>query len=180
MKSLRSSKSSVEKIDNIRPYWRNPRNIPDEAVEAVRKSIEEFGYVQPIVVDSKNVIIIGHTRYIAMRRMGVDSIDVIKATDLTDRQAKELRIIDNRSSEFSSWDYTKLLEEVQKSESSFLSDLFPELTASDVLDDGGWEIAAEGATTSDKTLEFICPQCFHEWEQVVTREQIFDGKVMQS
>lgn len=183
MKQSRSSESALSekavkvRLDEVKPYWRNPRIIPEEAVEAVTKSIEEFGYVQPIVTDAKGIIVIGHTRYVALRRMGVEEVEVIKA-DLTDRQAKELRIIDNRSAEFSTWDYLKLMEEIERTESVSLSTLFPEIAVSDVSDK---ELFSETSdpSTQDRLLDFICPSCFHEWEQKVTRDQIFEGKVTQ-
>lgn len=161
-------------INEIKPYWRNPRVIPDEAVEAVKASIEEFGYVQPIVVDSKGVIVIGHTRYIALRRMGATQVEVVRAS-LSERQAKELRIIDNRSAEFSSWDYIKLTEELDEAQSATLRMLYPDVNAADVPRDDPF--ITTPAETGTSAVDLICPSCFHEWEQPVTREQIFEGKV---
>lgn len=175
MKSSKSFKTVTLSIDEVRPYWRNPRIITDEAVDAVRSSIEEYGYIQPIVVDAKNVIVVGHVRYVALRRMGVETVEVVK-TKLTDREAKELRIIDNRSSEFSSWDYAKLMEEVEKAGSVLVDDLFPEASPDDFEDDGREWVLGD-SETQDGEIEFICPSCFHEWEQTVTREQIMEGKV---
>lgn len=177
MKSLRSFKTKTVNIDRIKPYWRNPRIIPEEAVESVRKSIEMFGYMQPIVVDEAGVIIAGHTRYVAMRRMGVVDVEVIEA-ELSAREAKELRIIDNRSAEFSSWDYVKLLEEMKETGSDYLQNLFPEYSAEAIIDDDNLtEAVVDPTTTTDKVMDFVCPHCFHDWEQTVTREQIFNGKV---
>lgn len=175
----RSTKTVTVPLNEVKPYWRNPRIIPEEAVEAVSKSIEEFGYVQPIVTDKRGVIIIGHTRYIALRRMDVEKVEVIQA-DLTDRQAKELRIIDNRSAEFSTWDYLKLMDEIERTESGSLSGLFPDLAVSDVSDKDVFSTTDEDGSTQDSELDFICPSCFHEWVQTVTRDQIFDGKVSQA
>lgn len=175
-----SSRTVSRSIDAIRPYWRNPRVIPDDAVEAVRSSIEEFGYVQPIVVDKDGIIVIGHTRYVALRRMGVTEVDVIEA-DLDDRQAKELRIIDNRSAEFSSWDYLKLTEELENHSSVTLASLYPEGDPADFAE-GEVDMFASVSDpqSGDVEVEFICPSCFHEWRQTVTREQVFEGKVSQS
>lgn len=177
MKSLRSFETKTVNIDRIKPYWRNPRIIPEEAVEAVQRSIETFGYMQPIVVDEAGVIIAGHTRYVAMRRMGVKEVEVIEA-ELSAREAKELRIIDNRSAEFSSWDYVKLLTEMKETGSDYLKNLFPEYSAETILEQNeGTEVVVDATTTTDKVLEFVCPHCFHDWEQMVTRDEIFNGKV---
>ena len=176
MKSSRSSETVSIPLDEIKPYWRNPRVIPEEAVEAVQQSIQEFGYVQPIVVDGKGIIVIGHTRYVALRRLGEEKAEVIQA-DLTDRQAKELRIIDNRSAEFSTWDYLKLMDEIENSESESVLGLFPDMSVSDVHEP--IEHVTEDRETGDEEIEFICPSCFFEWSQSVTRDQIFEGKVTQ-
>lgn len=99
-------------IDLIRPYWRNPRKN-DDAVEAVKHSIERYGYNQPIVIDDENVIIVGHTRYKALRELGYTEIAVIKL-DLDHEKAKQYRIADNKTSEKASWDKDLLLYELRE------------------------------------------------------------------
>ncbi|NOW85549.1 DNA modification methylase [Clostridium beijerinckii] len=98
-------------IDKIKPYENNPRNN-DAAVEKVAESIKEFGFKIPIVVDKDNIIIAGHTRYKAAKKLGLESIPVIKAEDLTEQQVKAFRIMDNKSSEFATWNYEALLVEM--------------------------------------------------------------------
>lgn len=90
-------------IDKIRPYWRNPRKDKG-AVEAVKESIRKYGYNQPIVVDKDYVIIAGHTRYKALRQLGYKEIIVIVADNLDEDKAKQYRIADNKTAEFSDWD----------------------------------------------------------------------------
>jgi ParB-like chromosome segregation protein Spo0J len=63
-------------LDQITPYWRNPRRIPGDAIKSVRESLERYGYQQPIVVDEHNVIVVGHTRYYAMQQMDIDEVEV--------------------------------------------------------------------------------------------------------
>lgn len=99
-------------LDEIKPYERNPR-FNDIAVNEVAKSIREFGFRQPIVIDENNVIIIGHTRYKAARFLGLESVPVIVERGLTEKQTKALRIADNKLGEMSSWDFGKLGEEMQ-------------------------------------------------------------------
>src|SRR5690625_7573707 len=91
-------------IDSIKPNWRNPRRISDEAIEQLAHSIQEYGYQQPLVVDGKNVLIVGHTRYAAMRRLGVETVQVMIADQLTPKQVKQFRLIDNRAAEYTTWD----------------------------------------------------------------------------
>lgn len=90
------------------PYENNPRNN-DDAVEYVANSIKEFGFKVPIIVDSKNVIVAGHTRMKAAQLLGMSQVPCIIADDLTDEQVKAFRLADNKVAEFSEWD-EKLLQ----------------------------------------------------------------------
>ncbi|MCR4411290.1 MAG: ParB N-terminal domain-containing protein, partial [Thermoguttaceae bacterium] len=86
------------KLDRIRPYANNPR-LNDDAVDAVAASIRQFGFRQPIVVDPEGVIIVGHTRYKAALKLGLEKVPVHVATDLTPEQIKAYRIADNKTAE---------------------------------------------------------------------------------
>ncbi len=98
-----------EPIKSIRPYEKNPRRN-DEAVDAVAASIREFGWQQPIVVDRDGVIIAGHTRYKAAKKLKCDTVPVVVADDLTEDQVKAYRLADNKTGELAEWD-TALLDE---------------------------------------------------------------------
>lgn len=98
-------------IDELIPYENNPR-LNDEAVEYVKNSIKEFGFKVPIVIDKNNVIIAGHTRIKASKELGIKDIPCIIADDLTEEQVKAFRLVDNKVSEKSIWDYIKLDEEL--------------------------------------------------------------------
>ena len=87
-------KVQLRPITTIRPYDRNPRRN-DQAVDAVAASIREFGFRQPIVVDEEGVIIVGHTRYKAALKLGLDKVPVHVATGLTPAQIKAYRLADN-------------------------------------------------------------------------------------
>lgn len=99
------------RLDEIRPYDRNPRRNC-EAVEMVARSIEEFGFKVPIVVDADGTIVAGHTRYKAAKRLGIETVPCVVADDLTDAQVKAFRIADNRSSELATWDDDLLAAEL--------------------------------------------------------------------
>ncbi len=94
-------------IATIQPYENNPR-INDQAVDVVAASIREFGFRQPIVVDGEGVIIIGHVRYKAALKLGLDKVPVHVAKDLTPEQVKALRIADNKTADLSDWNYDLL------------------------------------------------------------------------
>lgn len=98
-------------IEEVRPYPNNPRNNK-KAVAAVAASIKEFGFKVPIVVDTAGVIITGHTRREAAISLGMKSVPVIVADDLTEAQIRAFRLADNKVSEFSEWDEDALAEEL--------------------------------------------------------------------
>ena len=105
----RNEKLKIEpwKLDRIHPYENNPR-LNDEAVEAVVASIREFGFRQPIVVDTDGVIICGHTRYKAALKLGLEKAPVHVAKDLSPEQIKAYRIADNKTAELADWNYDLL------------------------------------------------------------------------
>ncbi len=94
-------------IDEVREYANNPR-INDGAVDAVAASIREFGFKVPLVVDAHNLLIAGHTRLKAARKLGLEKVPAIRATDLTPEQVRAFRIADNRTAELSEWNYELL------------------------------------------------------------------------
>ena len=102
-------------IGDIKPYENNPRNNAD-AVQAVANSIERFGFQQPIVVDKDGTIIVGHTRYEAAKRLGMKSVPVVVADNLDDGEVAAYRLADNKSGEVSTWDFDKLMVELDSIE----------------------------------------------------------------
>ncbi len=100
-------KIDLRPLADIQPYERNPR-LNDDAVDAVAASIKEFGFRQPIVVDADGVIICGHTRYKAARKLGLEKVPVHVAKDLTPEQIKAYRIADNQTASLAEWNYDLL------------------------------------------------------------------------
>ncbi len=136
-------------LADIRPYEKNPRKNRD-AVKTVADSIREFGFRQPIVVDEAGVIIVGHTRYEAAKRLGLDTAPVHVAEGLTPEQARAYRLMDNRSHENASWDEDLLkFEFAGLMETGFDLDLTgftgPEINA--LLDTGGTMDGADEVLT---------------------------------
>lgn len=165
-------------LDDIRPYWRNPRRVTEEDVNRIAESIKKFGYQQPIVVDEQYCIIVGHTRYAALRRLDVEQVPVMIAENLSAEQVKAYRLIDNRAAEYTSWDFEKLQEEIGQLDAELIGMFFPEI-----------DPAALNTPATDKALlerewdrvqmlvPFTCPSCFHSWETDVTREAIMAGVI---
>jgi DNA modification methylase len=100
-------KIELRNLSDIKPYENNPR-LNDDAVDAVAASIREFGFRQPIVVDAEGVIVVGHTRYKAALKLGLEKVPVHIAKDLTPEQIKAYRIADNKTAELSDWNYDLL------------------------------------------------------------------------
>lgn len=99
-------------IEAVSRYENNPRNNA-RAVEKVAASIHEYGWQQPIVVDPQRIIIAGDTRYQAAQLLGVKTIPVVVAYDLSPEKARAYRLADNKTSEFATWDDQKLAAELQ-------------------------------------------------------------------
>ena len=94
-------------IETIKPYEHNPR-VNAEAVPMLAKSIDEFGFLVPIVIDKDGVIAAGHTRYLASMELGLKEVPVIRAKDLTPKQIKAFRLADNKVAELAGWDFDLL------------------------------------------------------------------------
>ena len=121
-------------LGKIRPYPSNPRKITDKAVQQTAASIKAFGWQQPIVVDGELVVIIGHVRRLAALSLGEDQAPVIIETRLSPEQVKALRIADNRASDYTTWDYALLADELVDMAAEF----------GDVLDLADWEETVAG------------------------------------
>lgn len=103
----------IEKpIAEVKPYEKNPRKN-DQSVDKVANSIKEFGFKVPIVVDKNNIIVCGHTRYKAAKKLGLPVVPCVVADDLTEEQIKAYRLADNKVGEDSLWDMDLLNEELE-------------------------------------------------------------------
>lgn len=122
-------KLKIEYIDTDKliPYINNPR-INDNAVDVVAASIKEFGFKNPIIIDRENVIIAGHTRLNAAKKLGLREVPVVKAEDLNETQIKAFRIADNKTAELAEWNFELLEHELKELK---LEDFDLELTGFD-------------------------------------------------
>lgn len=98
-------------LSEIRPYEKNPRKN-DDAVKYVANSIKEFGFKVPIVIDKDGVIVAGHTRYKASKKLKLKEVPCIIADDLTEEQVRAYRLADNRVAEKAEWDIDLLSGEL--------------------------------------------------------------------
>ena len=143
-------------VDKLVPYKNNPRNNT-EAIQYVANSIKEFGFKVPLVIDSDNVVICGHTRLLAAKQLGLKDVPCVIADDLTDEQIKAFRLADNKVGEIATWDLNKLQLELDfldcnMEEFGFISAMEePDIT--DFLEDH------ESKPKEPKTV--VCPDCGH-------------------
>lgn len=163
-------------ITQIQPYFQNPRRIPQEAVDAVAESIEKYGYVQPIVVDSEDVVVVGHTRLKALEQLGVTEVEVYVST-LDEDKIREYRLADNRTGEMSSWDHNALVLELREFETGLAGKYFPDVdleieqldAALNAVNQQDIDEATKKATTIPEaatlnTVEVKCPSCYGTFE----------------
>ena len=108
------AKTVPMKIDELLPYQRNQKDHPEEQVRNLANSLRRFGWRQPVVIDERNVIVIGHGRVLGAKMLGLTEVPVVRADDLTEDEIRELRIVDNKTNE-SNWNQY-LQEDVQELE----------------------------------------------------------------
>ena len=137
--------------EELIPYDRNPRRN-DKAVGVVMKSIEEFGFRVPIIVDPDMVIICGHTRARAALKLGLTEVPVVIADDLTEEQIKAYRLADNRVAELAEWDEELLRQELAK------------ITGVDLAGLGFDKAMLQGVQMQSLGIKrHVCPRCGAEW-----------------
>lgn len=103
----------MRKVDDLIPYGRNQKTHDEKQIKNVANSIKRFGWQQPIVVDEKNVVVIGHCRLLAAQKLGLDEVPVTVASGLSEDEIRELRIADNKTNE-SEWNYEFLKQDEEE------------------------------------------------------------------
>ena len=121
-------------VESIKPYEKNPRKN-DGAVNGVAESIKQFGFQQPIVIDKNGVIVAGHTRYKAALQLGMKTVPCVRADQLSPKQVKAYRILDNKLNELATWNFAMLGEEIKSFDFNFdgFDVALPTLDVSDIF-----------------------------------------------
>ena len=146
------------KIDDITPYHDNPR-VNTDAINVVKKSLSEFGFQQPLVLDKNYVIIVGHTRFAAAKELGFTDVPCFIAKDLSEDKIKAYRIMDNKSAEYASWNYGLLTKEMTDLLDSDFDLSFTGFTDEELADLGLDinldDFQEEGLTDEDSTPKLV-------------------------
>lgn len=142
-------------VDRLKEYENNARKN-DKAVELLKTSIQNYGFKVPIVIDKDEVIICGHARLKAAKQLGMKSVPVVIADDLTEEQVKAFRLADNKTAELAAWDFEKLEEELNEIDEEWLFSLFNKNRYEDIeVYDGEINIESFG----DEEFDYECPEC---------------------
>lgn len=158
-------------LDRIKPYWRNPKKN-DAAVDPVARSIADYGMNQPLVLDRELVIIVGHTRYRALKKLEWKTAPCV-VRDMPAEKARAYRIIDNKTNELADWEQKDLIAELREVVGAIdMSIYFPKtnlaamLAQSDVRPPTAAEIAAEKTRLEtqfekqpEEEIKLACPHC---------------------
>lgn len=148
-------------IEELKPYKNNPR-INKQAVQPVADSIQIFGFKVPIIIDKDNIIVAGHTRYLAAKQLDIKELPCIIANDLTPEQIKAFRLVDNKVAEKSSWDFDLLNLELKELDDFIdMSELGFELFSMDNAD----QDYSNFEDVANKKNVIICPECGAEIEK---------------
>lgn len=142
------------KTSELIPYENNPRKN-EAAVEKVAASIREFGFKVPIVIDKNKVIAAGHTRLKAAEKLGLETVPVIMADDLTDEQIRAFRLADNKTGELAEWDFGKLKEELENIKDIINMDDFGFMTEAIQT----FKEQTEEEAKEKEIKKIFCPRC---------------------
>lgn len=176
-----------KKIDDLTPYENNPR-LNDGAVDVVAKSIEEFGFKVPIVIDKDGVIVAGHTRLKAAKQLQIDEVPCIIADDLSDEELKAFRLADNKVAELAGWDWDKLEEELEKlklsdidmEELGFEEDEVLDFSYIDELDENGLSMTKGEADHFVMSFTFPIEKqdLINEYVEKVSKEKVVEDIIL--
>lgn len=137
------------KVSEIKPYTKNAKKHPKDQVDHIANSIKEFGFRQPLVIDKDNILVIGHGRLMASKKLKLEVVPCVRADDLTEEQIKALRLADNKTNE-SDWDLDLLGSELDD-----ITDIDMSAFGFDILDDQSAPVEIE----EDEVPEEVETRC---------------------
>ncbi len=153
----------MKSIEEIMFYKNNPRNH-DQTIDAVIQSINDYGFVKPILIDKNNIIVDGEACVIAAKKIGLKELPCIITDELTDDEIRALRLIINKTQDLTSWTFDKLAEELSAVNIDMSTYKFPDLSDInlDVSDEDFLQDTEIVKNREKKTV--VCPECGHKFE----------------
>lgn len=151
-------------LNELREYENNPREN-NEAIEPVAESIKKYGFLVPVLLDNDNTIIAGHTRKKAAEMLDFEKVPCIYAEGLTEEQIREFRLVDNKTSEFATWNFEKLVNELSEIANEELATVFdfPDINMDISIRDEDFLQDTEIVKNKEKK-RVKCPHCGEELE----------------
>lgn len=161
------------KLKDLKLYANNNKKHPESQIEVLKRSIDEFGFRNPVLIDKDTEIVAGHGRCIAAKELGLEEVPCIRIEDLSKEQIKALRIMDNKSQEYAEWDFDSLKEEFTDLDvagydldlTGFSFDEIVDITADKKakVDKSISQMPKEDRESSPSKLVHTCPSCGHEF-----------------
>ena len=145
-------------IEDIRPYENNAKLHPQEQIEQIKKSIQEFGNNDPIAIDEDNIIIEGHGRYEALKQLEYKEVECIRLSHLSEEQKKAYILVHNKLTMNTGFDFNILNEELEKIENIDMQD-FDFMRIDDIDLDNFFEEKREVEEIEKEKKEIQCPHC---------------------
>lgn len=155
------------KLDEINTFDNNPRTHSKPQIYQIARSINEFGFTNPILIDEHNNLIAGHGRLLAAQNLGIDEIPAIVIDGLTDAQRRALIIADNKLALNAGWDFERLESEIDfLNECNFDLDLtgFDKDEIDAICDETDIDIKPDKKTDKEKNNKATCPHCSKEFD----------------
>ena len=156
-------------VSELKLYEGNPKTHPESQLKLIEKSIQEFGWTTPVLLDRHDVVIAGHGRIEAAQRLGMDRVPTIRLDDLTPDQVRAYRIADNRLTELGPWDTESLVGEL---EALNLAGFDIDVTGFDLGEVRGqiaetdqFQPEGEPGDRLDEVKPITCPECGHEFNR---------------
>lgn len=140
------------KISKLKGYHQNNKKHPQEQVDELKKSLTAYGFIQPIVVDKENIVIIGHGRLEAAKQLAYTEVPTVQLDNLTEEQTRRLRLLDNRLSDLAEYDIDNIMFELDDLDDPELNALFKDLIPDEELPEEE-EGSGNHEEKPEKTLE---------------------------
>lgn len=140
------------KISKLKGYHQNNKKHPQEQIDELKKSLTAFGFIQPIVIDKENVVIIGHGRLEAAKQLAYTDVPTVKLEKLTEEQVRRLRLLDNRLSDLGEYDIDNIMFELDDLDDPELNALFKDIIPDEPLPEDE-EKSGDHDEAKDKGLE---------------------------